>query len=88
MADEKEEYDVNLCKEKHENIKETLIDHEIRLNDHSNRLDKIEQRAERVDAKIEGLCEQIKNLVSTLKWGFGLILTITLFVLGYLLQIN
>ena len=81
MADEKEGYSSVSCKEKHTDIKETL-------NNHECRLDKIEQRAERVDTKIEGLCDQIKNLVSTLKWGFGIILTITLFVLGYLLQIN
>lgn len=86
MADETS--DEKLCKEKHDNIKEILVDHEARLNNHAHRLDKVEQRAERVDTKIEGLCDQIKNLVNTLKWGFGIILTITLFVLGYLLKTN
>lgn len=77
----KEDYDNESCKEKHIDIKEIL-------NNHEGRLDTIERRAERVDTKIEGLCDQIKNLVSTLKWGFGIILTITLFVLGYLLKID
>ena len=90
MEDEekKEEFDGKLCGEKHENIKEKIIDNEKRLNNHSHRLDKLEQRAERVDTKIESLCDQIKNLVSTLKWGFGIILTVTLFVLGYLIKIK
>ena len=90
MANEekKEGFDGKLCSEKHEHIKENLIDHETRLNNHSHRLDKLEQRAERVDTKIESLCDQIKNLVSTLKWGFGIILTVTLFVLGYLIKIK
>lgn len=69
-------------------IEDKVKTHDIRLNNHGDRIDKLEQRAERVDTKIEHLCEQIKNLVSTLKWGFGIILTITLFVLGYLIKIK
>jgi len=69
-------------------IKDKLETHERRLNDHSGRIDKLEQRGAAVDTKIENLCEQIKNLVNTLKWGFGILVTITLFVLGYLIKIK
>ncbi|MDP4143171.1 MAG: hemolysin XhlA family protein [Bacillota bacterium] len=83
-----ESYDAKLCEKIHERVDERLDNHEKRINGHSDRLDKLEQRGAAVDTKIESLCEQIKNLVNTLKWGFGIIVTITLFVLGYLIKIR
>lgn len=83
-----ENYDAKLCEEKHDNIIKSLDDHEKRLNGHSDRLDKLEQRGAAVDTKLENLCDKITNLISTLKWGFGLIVTIALFVLGYLIKIR
>lgn len=69
-------------------VEHQLSVHDTRINNHSERLDSLEQRGATVDTKIENLCEQIKNLVSTLKWGFGILVTITLFVLGYLTNIR
>lgn len=83
-----ESYDSKLCEKTHKIIDEKWNNHEDRLNGHSKRLDKLEQRGATVDAKMENLCEQIKNLVSTLKWGFSIIVTIALFVLGYLIKIG
>lgn len=53
-------------------IKDKLNVHDTRLNDHAKRLDRIEQNQSRVDVKIESLCEQIKQLVSVMKWYIGL----------------
>ncbi|CBZ04391.1 hypothetical protein, CF-8 family [Clostridium botulinum H04402 065] len=58
-------------------MNEELISHQIeihekRLNNHSERIDKIEQSQSRTDAKIENLCDQLKQLVSVLKWYIGL----------------
>lgn len=58
-------------------MNEELINHQIeihekRLNNHSERIDKIEQSQSRTDAKIENLCDQLKQLVSVLKWYIGL----------------
>ncbi|MDF2884258.1 MAG: hypothetical protein K0R54_4825 [Clostridiaceae bacterium] len=83
-----ESYDGKLCEERHKNITKELEDHEIRLNKHAGRLDVLEQRGAAVDTKIESLCKQIENLVSTLKWGFGITVTIVLFVLGYLIKMK
>lgn len=82
------EYNEKLCKEHCKNVDEKLDVHDKRLNNHADRIDKLEQRGARVDEKIENLCDQIKNLISTLKWGFGIIVTIALFVLGYLIKIK
>ncbi|MCR3758724.1 hemolysin XhlA family protein [Clostridium felsineum] len=81
-----EDYDAKLCKEWHKVIDEKLNLQNIRLNDHSDRIKKLEQRSAAVDERVENLCEQLKNLVDTLKWGFGILVTITLFILGYLIK--
>lgn len=60
-----------VCKEIHKRIEEKFNTHEIRINNHSERIDKMEQRGASVDAKIENLCEQIKSLVSIMKWFLG-----------------
>ncbi|APQ76566.1 hemolysin XhlA family protein [Clostridium botulinum] len=57
-------------------MNEELISHQIeihekRLNNHSERIDKIEQNQSRTDAKIENLCDQLKQLVSIMKWYIG-----------------
>ncbi|MCS4440086.1 hemolysin XhlA family protein, partial [Clostridium botulinum] len=57
---------------KHKRIEEKINVHDIRLNDHSKRIDKIEQSQSRTDAKMENLCDQLKQLVSVLKWYVGL----------------
>jgi len=63
-----DEYNENLCVERHKSINDKMDIHDRRLNDHSGRIDKLEQRGASVDTKIENLCEQIKSLVSIMKW--------------------
>lgn len=57
-----------VCVERHRAISDKIEIHDKRLNDHSGRIDKLEQRGASVDTKIENLCEQIKSLVSIMKW--------------------
>ncbi|WP_049041855.1 hemolysin XhlA family protein [Clostridium sporogenes] len=64
--------ELKVCEEKHKRIEEKINVHDTRLNDHAGRIDKLEQNQSRVDVKIENLCEQIKQLVSVLKWYIGL----------------
>lgn len=62
-----------LCKEKHERISEKLALHDTRLNNHGDRIDKLEQSSEKFEVKIENLCDQIKSLVTTMRWFIGLL---------------
>ncbi|NFC86237.1 hypothetical protein EXN13_00685 [Clostridium botulinum] len=64
--------ELKVCEEKHKRLEEKINVHDTRLNDHAGRIDKLEQNQSRVDVKIENLCEQIKQLVSVLKWYIGL----------------
>jgi hypothetical protein len=62
-----------ICNEKHKRIDERLDVHDTRLNNHGDRIDKLEQYQSKTEAQINNLCEQIKNLVSTMKWFIGLL---------------
>ncbi|ABR48702.1 conserved hypothetical protein, CF-8 family [Alkaliphilus metalliredigens QYMF] len=64
-----------VCVEKHRSIEQRLNTQDKRLNNHSERIDKLEQHQSRTETKIENLCEQIKSLVTTIKWAMGLTIT-------------
>ncbi|WP_434303953.1 hemolysin XhlA family protein [Clostridium botulinum] len=64
--------ELKVCEEKHKRLEEKIDVHDIRLNDHGKRIDKIEQNQSKIDTKIENLCDQLKQLVSVLKWYIGL----------------
>jgi chromosome segregation ATPase len=67
--------DEKLCNEKHEEIKDKLKTHETRLNNHSNRLDALEQYKSKSEVQMSNLCEQIKSLVTTMRWFIGVLIT-------------
>lgn len=64
-----------VCEEKHKYINEKLESHDMRLNNHGDRLEKLEQYKSSSEVEIRSLCEQIKSLVSTIKWSMGLLIT-------------
>lgn len=47
--------------------------HERRLNDHSKRLDILEQFKSSTETEVKNLIEQIKSLVTTMRWFIGLL---------------
>ena len=62
-----------------------LDTHERRLNNHGDRIDKLEQYQSRSEVQISNLCEQIKNLVSAIKWSMGLLIaTLVGFLIWYI----
>ena len=65
----------SLCDEKHRGIKERLDTHEKRLNSHSEELDKLCVSDARNTNEITNLCKQIGDLVTTLRWLIGLLVT-------------
>lgn len=79
-------YDEKLCNEKHQNIKEMLNDHEIRLNNHSGRLDKLEQDNAEHKADIRNLIKKMDDFIATIKWGLGIFVTVSIFVMGVLIK--
>ncbi|ACO86868.1 hemolysin XhlA family protein [Clostridium botulinum] len=80
--------ELKVCEEKHKRIEEKINVHDIRLNDHSKRIDKIEQNQSRTDAKMENLCDQLKQLVSVLKWYVGLTVGALVSFFFYTIQHN
>lgn len=62
-----------VCDEKHKRIDERLDVHDTRINNHSERIDKLERYQSKTETQIVNLCEQIKSLVTTMRWFIGLI---------------
>ncbi len=78
----------DICEEKHKSVERRLEVHDLRLNNHSNRIDELEQHRSRTEAKIENLCEQIKSLVTTIKWAMSLTVgTLLSFFIWYIQNI-
>ncbi|WP_313133727.1 hemolysin XhlA family protein [Anaerocolumna sp.] len=68
-----------------EYVTKQLETHEKRLNNHGDRLDKLEQYQSRSEVQISNLCEQIKSLISTIKWSMGLLITTLVgFIIWYI----
>lgn len=63
---------MDVCSEKHKRIDEKFIIQEKRLNNHGDRIDLLEQSRSRTETQIANLCEQIKSLISTIRWFLGL----------------
>ncbi|EPY6430791.1 hemolysin XhlA family protein [Clostridium sporogenes] len=80
--------ELKVCEEKHKRLEEKINVHDTRLNDHADRIDKLEQNQSRVDVKIENLCEQIKQLVSIMKWYVGLTVGALVSFFFYAIQHN
>lgn len=79
-------YDQKLCVEKHDNIKEILNDHENRLNGHSKRLDDLDKDNIEHKTDIRNLIKKMDDFISTIKWGLGIFVTVSIFVIGVLLK--
>lgn len=58
----------DICTEKHKQIDKQFEVDSIRLNNHSDRIDKLEQFKSGTEIEMKNLIEQIKALVSTIKW--------------------
>ena len=56
------------CKEKHNRIDEKLAIDERRLNNHSDRIDALENFRHGTMVEIRNLANQIKELISAMKW--------------------
>lgn len=77
-----------LCEVQRKNILEKIEVQDRRLNNHADRIDKLEQSQSRIDTKIESLCDQIKQLVSVMKWYIGLTVGALISFFFYAIQHN
>jgi hypothetical protein len=64
-----------ICELNHKRVDERLDTHEKRLNSHSEELDKLCVSDARNTNEITNLCKQIGDLVTTLRWLIGLLVT-------------
>lgn len=77
----------DVCKVKYQRVDERLFDVENQTDDNTKRISVLEQYKSSSEVQITNLCDQIKSLVSTIKWSMGLMLTSLLgFVIWYIQQ--
>ncbi|MDT8715430.1 hemolysin XhlA family protein [Clostridium sp. 19966] len=81
-----ESYDAKLCEEKHKRIDEKFNLQEKRINNHSERIDRLEQDSREYKTHIKNLCSQMESLISTIKWGLGIFVTVSVFVIGVFIK--
>jgi chromosome segregation ATPase len=72
--------EAEICKLKHENIDKQLKQHDKKLKEHDDLFDKQAENISSLknsqsvsDVKIENLCDQIKSLVTAIKWLVGMV---------------
>lgn len=81
-----ENYNEVLCQEKHKTITETLKDHIKRLDGHSKRLDDLEKDSTEFRTDIKNLIKKMDDFMITIRWGLGIFVTVSIFVIGILLK--
>lgn len=62
----------SICEEKHRRIDEKFEVHKRRLNNHGECIGALEQHKSKTETEIKNLIEQIKSLVTTMRWFMGL----------------
>lgn len=67
--------EAEVCQERHKRIDEKLDIHDKRLNSHSEEIDRLNVSDARNTNEITNLCKQISDLVTTLRWLIGLLVT-------------
>jgi chromosome segregation ATPase len=67
--------EAEVCQERHKRIDEKLDIHDKRLNSHSEEIDRLNVSDARNTNEITNLCKQIGDLVTTLRWLIGLLVT-------------
>ena len=78
------EFNSNLYNERNEHIKETLTDHESRLKDHEIRIVNQEKDGREFKVNIGNLMKKMDDFITTIKWGLGIFVTVSLFIVGML----
>ena len=81
-----DDYNKSLCEDKHKNIDKRLEEHEKILNEHSKDITELKEDSREFKTEIKNLIQKIDNFISTIKWGLGIFVTVSIFVIGILLK--
>jgi len=79
----------DICTEKHRQVDKQFDVNEKRINNHSDRIDSLENSRASTDIEIRNLIEQIRSLVSTIKWmTTSTIITLAGFLIWYIQKLG
>jgi len=74
--------------ERNANLKEDISDHENRLNWRENRIITLEKDGREFKVSIGGLIKKMDSFITTIQWGLGVFITVSLFVIGILFKLG
>jgi len=81
-----ENYDAELCEEKHKTLNDTVDEHEIWLKKHDEEISSIKQDNRENKTDIRNLIKKMDDFISAMQWGLGIFVTVSIFVIGVLLK--
>jgi len=81
-------FDGELCEERHSHIKEILTDHELRLNGQDLKINILEIDSMGYKVNINNLIKKMDSFITIMMWGVGIIVTVSLGLIGVVISIN
>lgn len=79
-------YDAKLCEERHKTLDDKVGEHEIWLKKHDEEISLIKQDNRENKTDVKNLIKKMDDFISTIKWGLGIFVTVSIFVVGVLLK--
>lgn len=80
------DYNKEACELKHDNIENTLVEHKKLLDEHTQKIDVLEKDSTEYKTEIRNLIKKMDDFMSTVKWGLGIFVTVSIFVIGILIK--
>lgn len=69
-----------------ENIKENIKEHKDILDKHEDDITELKSDSREYKTEIKNLIKKMDDFISTMKWGIGIFVTVSIFVVGILLK--
>ncbi|ERI91000.1 hypothetical protein HMPREF1982_03562 [Clostridiales bacterium oral taxon 876 str. F0540] len=76
----------NYCKEKHKYIDARLDEHEELLKEHTKDISILKEDSREYKIEIKNLIKKMDDFMTTIRWGLGIFVTVSIFVIGILLK--
>ena len=83
----KNTFNTELCEERKKKVNETLERHEDNINKLEEKFNNISRLVYETTTEVKALTESVSSLTNTLKWGFGLFMTILIAVATLIVMI-
>lgn len=78
--------DIELCVERHKEIDKILEEHSSTIKEHTKDIALLKEDGREFKTEIKNLISKMDDFMSTIKWGLGIFVTVSIFVIGILIK--